>query len=100
MIVLSPLLFSLLVPLVGWERLVGKSSVSYNANHTHIEGVTNPGAWVMWWIVISMVGYVVVLIGKRMQSAGEKPTRSANRQLVLVLVGMFGLAWWLLQANR
>lgn len=56
-----------IVPLVGWEFIVGRTNIFHDANHSKALGITNPIAIVLWWWWIVMVGYTLALIGKMMQ---------------------------------
>jgi hypothetical protein len=96
-VVFSPVLYCLIaIPLAARNASVGRPGLYFSANYLHINGMTHPGATLLWWVLISLGGYAIVLIGTKMQASGERPTLKENRTLCLVLLGMVilgGLLW-------
>ncbi|MCW3097954.1 MAG: hypothetical protein JWL77_3572 [Chthonomonadaceae bacterium] len=100
-VVFSPILYCLIaIPLAARNASVGKSGLYFSADYLHINGMTHPGATLLWWVLISLGGYAIVLLGKKMQAAGERPALKEKRILCLVLLGMAILGGLLWHINR
>lgn len=76
----------LVVPLLGWEIIVGKTNVIYSSDHTKIIGVTNPVAWILWWFEIVMIGLAIATFGKIIQCIDRLQCQYLIRLFVILLI--------------